>query len=173
MEPRASVLVIGYGNPGRGDDGLGPACAAALEQLDLPGTRVTQSYQLQIEDAVEVARHHSVLFIDAALAGEEPVALTRVRAGTPPTVGFSSHSLSPAAVLVLARELFGAHTRGYVLAIRGYAFDELGEGLSKEAQRNLAAAVALCRQLLALEDGEFDRPGDGPSRETPCQTTST
>ena len=31
------ALVIGYGNPGRLDDGLGPALAEAVEKLDLPG----------------------------------------------------------------------------------------------------------------------------------------
>jgi hydrogenase maturation protease len=32
--PSPRVLVIGYGNPGRQDDGLGPAAAAEIEKLD-------------------------------------------------------------------------------------------------------------------------------------------
>ncbi len=31
------ILLIGYGNPGRGDDGLGPLLAARIEALAIPG----------------------------------------------------------------------------------------------------------------------------------------
>ena len=45
------VLLIGYGNPGRLDDGLGPALAAAVEKLAIPGVTVDADYQLNVEDA--------------------------------------------------------------------------------------------------------------------------
>ena len=34
------MLLLGYGNPGRLDDGLGPALAAQVERLALPGVTV-------------------------------------------------------------------------------------------------------------------------------------
>jgi DNA-binding response OmpR family regulator len=46
------VLVIGYGNPGRLDDGLGPALAETLQRLDLPGVTVDADYQLTAEDGL-------------------------------------------------------------------------------------------------------------------------
>jgi hypothetical protein len=53
-------------------------------------------------------------------------------------------------VLGLARQLFGARTEGYILGIRGYAFNEYGESLTAQGRANLAAAVAfierVCRQ---------------------------
>ena len=39
----ARVLVIGYGNPGRWDDGLGPALAAELGGLGLPNVTTSST----------------------------------------------------------------------------------------------------------------------------------
>ena len=49
--PGTRILVIGYGNPGRCDDGLGPALVARLESLRIPGLSVEVDYQLSIEHA--------------------------------------------------------------------------------------------------------------------------
>lgn len=147
MHPRPdTVLVLGYGNPGRRDDGLGPAAAAALEQLGLPGVTVEFDYQLTVEDAAAAARHDAVLFIDAACRGPAPYSF---RALTPlAEVSFSTHSVAPEAVLGLAAELFQRPTPGWLLGIRGYEFNEFGEGLSARAQDNLAAALAFIEPLL-------------------------
>jgi len=72
MNDAATVLVIGYGNPGRRDDGLGPALAERLQELRLPGVDVDADYQLTVEDAAAAAEHDVVVFADAAQAGPEP-----------------------------------------------------------------------------------------------------
>ena len=59
------ILLIGYGNPGRADDGLGPALADRIEALDLPGLTVESDYQLSIEHAALAAGHDIVIFADA------------------------------------------------------------------------------------------------------------
>jgi hydrogenase maturation protease len=141
-----NVLVIGYGNPGRRDDGLGPALAAAVERLGIAGVKVDSDYQLTVEDAAAVAEHDLVLFADAACSGAGPFALRRVEPGS--AVTFSSHSVQPDGVLALARDLFGATPSAYLLTIRGYAFNEFGEGLSEEAQANLAAAIGFIEPVL-------------------------
>ena len=138
-ERAAKVLVIGYGNPGRLDDGLGPALADALSRRDLPGLTIEADYQLTVEDASAVAAHDVVVFADADVAGPEPFEFRPLAAAD--AMSFSTHSVSPGAVLALAQDLFGATTRGYVLAIRGYEFDEFGERLSPKARANLDAAV--------------------------------
>lgn len=149
------VLVIGYGNPGRLDDGLGPALAGALQALNLPGVTVDSDYQLTVEDAELVARHSVVIFADAAVQGPEPFALRAVS----PTdeASFSSHSVEPGAVLTLA-QLFGGRPAAYALAIRGYEFNGFGEQLSPAARRNLAAAVRFMQDSLA-------KGGFTPARE--------
>jgi hydrogenase maturation protease len=161
-----NTLVIGFGNPGRRDDGLGPALAAWLEGRDIPGVTVDSDYQLTVEDAEAVARHEVVVFVDAAVGGSEPFYFRRTHpCGSP---GFSSHSVEPGEVLALAGALFGARPEAYVLGIRGYAFNEFGEGLSERAAANLAAARDFMDRVLrgdrcaASECGEPGIPA-GPT----------
>jgi hydrogenase maturation protease len=173
------LLLIGYGNPGRLDDGLGPALAEAVAALAIPAVTVEADYQLAVEDAATVAAHEVVVFADAAVSGPEPFAFGSVQPAAEGCVGFSSHSVEPAAVLALARDLFGARTRGYALGIRGYRFNEFGERLSEQAEANLAAAVRFL--VPVLRDGGFDAAvraagvGGSPveTRTCPCETEST
>ncbi len=181
MSPRAArVLVIGYGNPGRLDDGLGPALAAGLEELSLPGVTVEANYQLMVEDAREIAEHEVVVFADASLTGPAPFSFRRIgpKAGS----HFSSHIVEPEGVLALARELFGAEPDAYVLGIRGYAFDEFGESLSEGARANLAAALEFLQNVVgtrSFREAEAKIKNQsvvetGPSNGVgPCKTEST
>ncbi|MBN1825832.1 MAG: hydrogenase maturation protease [Candidatus Eisenbacteria bacterium] len=151
------VLLIGYGNPGRLDDGLGPALAREIEKLDIPGVNVDADYQLNVEDAAEAARHHTVVFADADTGGPEPFWLKRIEpAGS--GVSFSSHSVDPRAILALARDLFGAEPEAFLLGIRGYEFNGFGEGLSERAEANLAAAAKHLEEALRRGAIEEIRP---------------
>lgn len=152
-KPRPRILVIGFGNPGRRDDGLGPALAARLQALALPGVAVENDYQLSIEHAELVSRHDIVVFADAArdVPGDAPFYL---RPLTPaPDAKSFSHSLSPQAVLQLAAECFGARPKGWILGIRPLDLDSFGEGLCPQAQQNLTAALDAL--LEAIETGRL------------------
>lgn len=140
------VLLIGYGNPGRCDDGLGPAFAKACATPPREDLTVESNYQLTVEDAHAVARHDVVIFADAAVDGPEPFAFRPVEPGN--AISFSTHSIEPEGVIALAQRLFRARTAAYALAIRGYVFNRFGETLSKEAQGNLAKAVVFFRSLM-------------------------
>ena len=50
MSDSPNILFYGYGNPGRGDDGLGPALVAALESLISTGLDCESAYQLSVEE---------------------------------------------------------------------------------------------------------------------------
>jgi len=152
------ILLIGFGNPGRLDDGLGPALAEAVAKLEIPGVTVDADYQLTVEDAAEVARHDVVIFADADVSGPEPFAFRRIE--PVPAVSFSSHSVQPSAVLGLAHELFGARTKGYLLGMRGYAFNAFDETLSEKARANLVEALRFITQV--LRDGRFREVAGNP-----------
>ncbi len=152
-----TVLVIGYGNPGRQDDGLGPAIADALAERGISGLTVESDYQLTVEDAADVAGRDVVVFADACVCGPEPFTFRPVEPGR--ALSFSSHSITPAAVLALARDLFGAETRGYVLGVRGYRFDEFDERLSERARANLGEALRFLDVLLRDEAFRSPEPG--------------
>ena len=134
-----SVLVIGFGNPAREDDALGPTFANTIEEMGLEGVTVDSDYQLMVEDAADAAEHDFVLFVDANTEGDEPFVLKRivpVRQGS-----FSSHSVSPEAILALAHDLFGASTEAYILGIRGISFGMFTETMTDQAQSNFDAAL--------------------------------
>lgn len=135
------MLVIGYGNPGRGDDGLGPALAARIEAMSLPRVRVLIDYQLKVEHAQDIAKAVQVVFMDAAMGAGESVTLSPVRPADRAEV--HSHALSPEAVLALAALLYGATPNAWMLAIRGEVFGDIREGLSAPAARNLDRAEAM------------------------------
>lgn len=132
------VLLIGFGNPGRGDDGLGPALARRIEQQRLPGVDVRTAFQLTVEHALDVARAEIVVFADADVSLEVPYAFGEVPAKAP--THLDSHTVSPNAVMALAGELFGSRARGFALAIAGAEFGKIKEGLSAPARANLASA---------------------------------
>jgi hydrogenase maturation protease len=150
-EGARKVAVIGYGNPGRLDDGLGPALAAALEKRGMPGLTVEADYQLGIDTARTVAEHDVVVFADASLIGPEPFSFRRI--GPKASAHFSSHIVEPEGVLALAQEVFRATPEAYVLGIRGYEFDEFGESLSERAEANLAAALEFIERVVC--DGSY------------------
>ncbi len=146
---RAGRLIIGIGNPSRGDDALGPLAIERLEALNLPDVELLSDFQLQVEYVLDLAGRDAVIFIDAsvdpALAGFSFLPV-RARRDT----GYSSHALSPAALLAAYEHHHGRPPPPcHVLAIRGHAF-ELGEGLSAAAAAALDDALDfLARRLSA------------------------
>lgn len=138
--PSGCTLVIGYGNPARGDDGLGPAFIERLAAMALPGIEARSDYQLRVEDALEIGRFDRVIFVDAALDESAPYRHHSLDEAAPPMV-LDTHQLSPQALMHLARTLFGVTTAASVLAIRGYQFEPFRESLSEQAEQNLNAAL--------------------------------
>ncbi|MCI5220757.1 MAG: hydrogenase maturation protease, partial [Candidatus Electrothrix sp. LOE2] len=65
MNSPPSVLVYGFGNPGREDDGAGVALAEHIRAAALPGVTTDSNYQLNVEDALLLSEHDIVIFADA------------------------------------------------------------------------------------------------------------
>ena len=129
------VLLIGFGNPAREDDGIGPAVAEIIENMQIEGVTVDSDYQLTVEDSAAVAEHDLVVFVDASLDCEEPFVFTKV---TPRLEeSFSSHSVEPEMVIALAEHLFRAKTEAYILGIRGYSFEMFTEEMTEKAVENI------------------------------------
>ncbi|MDD2878666.1 MAG: hydrogenase maturation protease [Acidiphilium sp.] len=139
------VLVLGYGNPGRQDDGLGPAAAAEIEALGWPGVTTRDNYQLVIEDVVDIAAHDVVWFVDAAREGCEPY---EVRSLSPAfDITFTSHLVKPETLLAMASQYYGKSPEAYLLGIRGYQFEFIEE-LTEFARNNLSQAMEVIRDRI-------------------------
>jgi hydrogenase maturation protease len=149
------TLVIGVGNPGRRDDGLGPALVERLAGFRPPERSVVPAsdgsadafwtYQLNIEDAAVVREYDRVVFADAGVEGVEPAVLEPLEPAA--SIAFTTHEMPPASVLALGEELYGNAAPAFLLIIRGEAWD-LEEGLTAEAVRNLDRAERRLREFL-------------------------
>jgi len=151
MSAGTRVLILGYGNSGRQDDGLGPAVVAEIERLGWSHITAYENHQLNIEDAMDVAEHDVVWFVDAAKAGPEPYVVSEVAPAS--NIAFSSHVVRPEVILAIARQCYGRAPPAFMLGIRGYGF-ACGEELTPAATENLHAAL----RMLA------ERVGTGPPR---------
>lgn len=137
--------VLAWGNPSRGDDGLGPAFLQALTGLEPNGAggpagpQLIEDFQLQIEHVTDLLQQDLVLFVDATASGAAPYTLLPVAPQRDRS--YSSHALSPAALLYAFREFTGTEPpAAFCLAIRGEQFG-LGEPMSRAAQDNLQRSL--------------------------------
>ena len=107
-------------------------------------------YQLNVEDAWEAARHDVVVFVDASSDQAEGFLLRPVEPGGRPS--FTTHALSPEAVLALARDLYGARPAAHLLTVRGYSWEPNGV-MTESARRNLESARAHLAGVLEAPAG--------------------
>jgi len=141
------VLVIGIGNPDRGDDAAGLEVARRVRQATSPGevtVRELAGDQLALLDEWEGATE--VYLVDAVCSGGTPGTVYRFDATAALTDRFQhrgTHMFTLADVIELARALgqLPGHLAGY--GIEGASF-AIGDPLSKEA----AAAVDQVTGLL-------------------------
>ena len=150
QEPAAAeLLVVGYGNQLRGDDGLGPGAAALLaEDPRLHGAQVLARHQLTPELAADFAEAKLVILIDVNVVDEAGAVSVRRLDGTPTSGPGSSHHASPADLAALAHELWGASPAVFVVSV-GAASLEMGEGLSAPVQKSLPAVVEAVIAIIA------------------------
>lgn len=148
-----TALVIGYGNPLRGDDGAGlvvaERLAAAIDRR--ADADIRACHQLTPELAEPVSRASLVIFIDAAVDGQ-PGDIAQADLVPEAPEGIFTHHVTPATLLAAARDLYGVCPRAVLLSITGAAF-ELGDRLSPPVERALAV---LERQALALIELELE-----------------
>lgn len=154
---RSSLLVLAIGNPSRGDDALGPMFLERLAELkeqrdDWRNIELLTDFQLQIEHAADLENRALALFVDASVSGPAPYQFTHLQPIR--DASYTSHALSPAAVLYVYQQINHAPSPpAFQLAIRGESF-ELGEPLSMAAETHLAAALEFTSQLLATPEAQ-------------------
>jgi len=134
------ILILAYGNPLRGDDGVAWLAAEQLSgKLAATEVEIVCAHQLAPEMAEKVSRADAVIFLDAAEDGEPgEVRCTQL---VEPFAGVRfSHQLSPVAILALAKQLYGANPQAYSVTLTGQCFDH-GDALSCVAEKALPRMV--------------------------------
>jgi hydrogenase maturation protease len=151
-----TLLLIGVGNPLRGDDGAGPLLAERLASL-LPQAgftvRTLLVHQLVPELALEIAQDgvDALIFIDAsAMQDDNAPMLTRVLEGTAPAN--ATHTLTPDTVLTYAARLYDRRPPAWLLTIPGCDFG-FGDKLSPAVARLMESPAPIVERLVCALAG--------------------
>ena len=172
---RGGIVIAGYGNPLREDDGAGfrVACAARERYRDRPDVEVLVGHQPVPEWAEVLARAAVAYLVDAAPSGGTGapggVRLVRLTDGTgnPPSGGPGAspaalpdgHALGPAALLALCRAAYARAPESFLLTVAAERFG-FADRLSAAPAVAADEALRLLARLIESEPGAG--PGEAP-----------
>ncbi len=149
MSEKLQILIYGYGNPGRQDDGLGNHFVEKVktwaEENRLSNISFDSNYQLNIEDAAEISDKDIVIFVDASIEDIESFELDEI---TPDAkVEFSMHAVSASYVVHLCRDIYQKSPKSFLLHVKGYEW-EFMEGITEKALKNFEKAFEYMKPML-------------------------
>lgn len=163
IQPR--LLIIGYGNSLRRDDGAGLVLAqrlADLWQAQGHAVRLLLTHQLMPEMALDLAEEDvgGVLFVDASVESRTEVALLPVEneqsaSGSDQRTGLNHH-VDSAMLLAYADGLYGRRPAAWLLPVPAVDLAH-GEGLSSTTTAFLDAVLAQAAEIWSQIEDEFDR----------------
>ena len=146
------ILVIGYGNPLRGDDGFGSLAANYVEQHRIPGLEVIVSHQLNPELAELLHGGSHAIFLDAA-TGDEPGTLNVTPVERRDLSSSGMHHFEPGSLLALSQAIYGEAPPATLITATARSFEH-GDAISEEVRR--AAAKAAEAIASAVASGHLD-----------------
>lgn len=142
-----NILVLGIGNNGRQDDGMGWLFLDFLKEQDST-IDLEYKYQLQIEDAELISNYDKVFFVDATKEITEDGFYIRP-CNPSEKYSFSSHALKPETILYLSNKLYNHHPKASILGIQGYEW-ELKIGLSNKGVVNFNKAIKYFKDTVLI-----------------------
>jgi hydrogenase maturation protease len=148
------TLIIGYGNPLRGDDGVGPRAAELLADgggaipSPLPdGAQVRVCHQLTIELAPQIAGADRLILIDALATGEPGSIQQYILTPAIPESASLTHHIDAQGLLSAAQLLYGHAPETMLFTVSGGSFD-CGETLTPVVAAALPDLLARIRQAV-------------------------
>ena len=153
------MLILGFGNTLRRDDGAGAVAArllAADPRLQRADVEVREAYQLLPEMSLDLAEATLVVFVDADARGLpgsieirpiDPETAARDDADARGEPGASSHHVGGGELVALAATLTGRSPDAVAIGI-GVADLEVGEGLSPAVESALPKVVDIVADLV-------------------------
>ncbi|HWQ05492.1 MAG TPA: hydrogenase maturation protease [Longilinea sp.] len=161
------VLIIGYGNPDRQDDGVGyqalvrlaialerPLSGAIYEDFQPEGRNPDLWFDLQLkpEMAEEISQYDQVFFIDAH-TGAVPDDVNWKELSPIFQTSPLTHHLTPESTLSLCETLYGKKPSAILISIRGYEFG-FSSALSEKTADYLSQAMT---RILSWLDNHYIR----------------
>jgi hydrogenase maturation protease len=142
-----SILIIGYGNNLRSDDGVGRYLAEIIDQQELPFVKTLSVHQLTPELVLEITEAQAVIFIDAIAFPPFEISLQSLE----PTQDKTrlGHTSNPEQLLSLCKNLYHKFPSAWLLTIPTNNF-EFGETFSDLTQNAIAPALVILTQLITI-----------------------
>ena len=150
--PVQQILVIGYGNPLRGDDGFGGLAASYVEERQIPGVEVIVSHQLNPEMATSLSNSSYAIFLDATV-GDDPGTLRATPVEHCDLSSSGMHHFEPGNLLALAQAIYGQAPPATLITATARSFHHGPEICAEVRQAAAKAAEAIAS---AAKSGNFD-----------------
>ncbi len=163
------LLVIGYGNTLRSDDGVGPKVAEAVGARRLPGVRTMICQQLSPEHAEPISQAHTVVFVDAAMDSPTQVQFRKLEPCD--STQLMAHAADPHTMLALARDVYNHAPEAWWLTISAERFD-FGEKFSRRTQSGFHQALRLIQSFATRQFYGVDcaESATSSARAMPCKS---
>ncbi|MCX7796721.1 MAG: hydrogenase maturation protease [bacterium] len=138
-----SILVIGYGNPARCDDGIGEYVTERLLSEGI-NVDILTCQELGPELCEDISGCGLVFFIDAGIEQNEAFLIREItpKYKTP----IFSHHISPEMLLAITEELYNVRPKAYLVSIKGYNFD-FGFEITEMAKQNSERAIEKIKEI--------------------------
>ncbi len=150
--------IIGYGNPQRRDDGIGPYIVKRLQPIFEHRSDVHLRVLHQLEpDVIDTLKNaNTILLVDATV---ETLADGHQWVNIQPefkTMPCLTHQVTPSLILGLLQALYHRNPAAWMVSIQGADFG-FGSGLSSEAKKRAEQVIGEISEFVLTEVSEKDK----------------
>ena len=151
-EASPAFLVVGYGNPNKGDDAIGQKIVAQLQELKPPNLEAYSVKYLTPELSSKLARADVAIFVDACrFNNTDTVQVKPLNARGTETTGTAlpgfGHSCSPCSLLALTQSVYGHFPKAWLIEVPAQDF-AIGHSLSDLAEKGVTQALQAITSLM-------------------------
>jgi hydrogenase maturation protease len=140
------ILLIGYGNPTRMDDGVGWYIAKMIRDGISDKVDVMEADQLSVEMIEDIKDRQVVIFVDAHVSEEDDwIRISEVQPDT--KLGLTAHIVSPSNLLSICQSIYNKYPKAYLYSVKGVNFD-FSEELSEQTRKSADEAIKLVYDLV-------------------------
>ncbi len=144
------ILLIGYGNSLRNDDGAGQRVAETIADWNLANLRSLAVHQLTPELAELLTMAEKAIFVDVypvSSAQESGLQVMQLSPDAPDHAVEMGHALDPRSLLALTQQVYGAVPLSWWILIPAIDF-EFGEQFSAITQQGILDALEQVKKLV-------------------------